>query len=346
VRTTPVRILPLFELQLKVEFEHEELGTCVHRIKGSARQGCFLNEQLSFPHRGLWGVRRVSLCLTDQFATTCFMWDLEGPLVQQPITVHPPLTAEEGLPVLSSCQRSGDTVIDVHDRRGEHFDLKQYHPSDGMRKIVWKIYAKSGKLVSRHPEPSMTPEGQVAAFCLAGLEDDAVCSSLLAYLRRLETLELEIFFGCEGMPAGQLARTAQAARQLLIASVWQTASSTKASLVCDLENFLAALGRSLQQDAVRRVLLFCGATRLRSQGMRDSFLACGAVLASMNIEPVFFVTAPQTGGGALPADSANDDITSRFLRLLLHDRSAPDRRPDLYPSFLSACLANHWQVMT
>jgi len=101
----------------------------------------------------------------------------------------------DSVPVLTSSYRAGDLISDANERRGDPFDLKPYHPSDGIKKILWKVYAKTGELISRHPEQSMTPEGQVFIFSVNNVEDDHVCGAALDYTKKLEDLSLDVFSG-------------------------------------------------------------------------------------------------------------------------------------------------------
>jgi len=348
LRCTEVRLPPLFQITFRLEFERGRMETMFHVLRGTA-YGCrFIQEGLKFPHRGIWHIKKIRARLQDQLGLTYYDWDLPAEVSGQSIYVYPPLSHNTRLPILSSCHKGGDTSIDLYNRQGDPFDLKPYHPSDGLRKIVWKIYAKSGELISRHAEPSMMPEGQVVVFCLAALEDDGVCSAALAYLRRLEELELEIFFGCEGAASSALARSAHAAEHLLIETAWQTVTTEPTQLVEQLDGFLASLSQELNNGKLENMLIFCSSNRLNDQRFLSAYLQCGAWLTQRGIKPVFIVIRPEKLRG--PAHPATAGFPSRptlyrLKRVLIKPPQEIRHTPDPFPAFASACMRNHWQVL-
>ena len=347
LRCTELQLPPLYNLSLKLEFENGRIETSLHRLKGAACGRRFIQERLVFPHRGVWQIRRIAARLQDQFGLTVFNWDLTAELSGQSVRVCPPRVEDAQLPILSSCRRSGDTLIDINNRQGEHFDLKQYHPSDGLRKIVWKIYAKAGKLISRHPEPSMTPEGQVVVYCLAAPQDDHVCSAALAYLRRLEDLELEMFVGCEGMPPERIARDPAGAEDLMIESIWKSAHSEAASLPAGLLSFITALQQSLKDSRVERVLIFCSPARLCKEEILDAYVGCGGLLEQNGIEPVFFaVPAKGVPARAAGISQSSRPLWGRLKPLLIDTPREAETAADLYPAFAAACMRSRWQVLS
>ncbi|NLF25338.1 MAG: DUF58 domain-containing protein [Deltaproteobacteria bacterium] len=347
LRCNTLQLLPLYQLSLKLEFERGTIITATHTLKGSSYGHRFIREQLKFPHRGIWHIRGLTAKLHDQFGLTSFDWKLTAELSGQSLRVKPPSRSEGRLPILSSCRRSGDTLIDIQNRQGDYFDLKQYHPSDGLKKIVWKIFAKSGKLIARHPEPSMTPEGQVIAYCLAGPQEDFVCAAALGYLRRLEELELEIFFGCEAMRQMEPAQDSQIAEDLLIETVWQSACSSAASLPTQMRQFIGVLQSKLRDTSPERVIIFCSTTRLGDEEMLNAYVACGHALEESGINPVFFLIAPDPTPTA--ASSPTPARVPKFWQdignLIIEPPSGTALQPQHHPALTAACMRNHWQVL-
>lgn len=349
IKVSPLSILPFFVLKLQLQFGPEKLPSAVHHLSGRIEHQKFIAEELSFPHRGPWHLAAIACSYEDRFGFAVLRWAVTGPIPLYSITVKPPPGVPTHLPILSSSIRSGESILEMNERRGEPFDLKPYHPADGIRKILWKIYAKSGELISRHPERSMTPEGQVVVFCLAAPEEDVVCSQTLAYLQQLKELDLELFVGCAGMTPGKTARSKEEAEKLFIDSVWQARLSTTASLLLDLGGLLEQVRQSLRGARIANILIFCATGRLKNRSNLEMYTTIGDFLEQQQIHPVFFMVDTRT---SMPA-GIKPGNESRLKRLI--DRLAPyliyptDSTPhplqDLYPSFLEVCAKRKWQVI-
>lgn len=197
VKTSPVSVFPGFDLRIQIEFEYG-LKPFMHLLSGTSTEERILIQNINFPHRGNWKVRMAKCSLSDRLGLTNYNWDINEEDFATSIKVAPPIDHDSTLPTISSSNRSGDSMPDAREKNGDPYDLKPYDPSDGVKKILWKVYAKSGELITRHPEASMTPEGQTVIFCVANYKDDAVCSAALAYVKALEKINIEIFFSCEG----------------------------------------------------------------------------------------------------------------------------------------------------
>lgn len=55
--------------------------------------------------------------------------------------------------------------------QGDPMDMRHYNPGDPIRFVLWKVFARSRKLVVRTPERAISPARQTAAF-LVGFEGD------------------------------------------------------------------------------------------------------------------------------------------------------------------------------
>jgi hypothetical protein len=248
---------------------------------------------------------------------------------------------DTSLPLLSSTQRPGDTVTDTLNRQGDPFDIKPYHPSDGIKKIVWKAFAKSGELLSRHPEASMTPEGFVTIITLARPEDDDICSKVIAYTRALEELKLDLLISCEGLHGRQLVRGSNACEELLIDSVWDAAQSNRETLEQDVHALLDWCAQSSGHIAVRKVLLFVSGARIANAREATRITALATWLASRGVEPVFCVSRP-----VLQQESEHQGRLHKAVSLFVTQPDAQAALPSAtdYRAFLTTCLSRNWEV--
>ncbi len=333
-----LRILPLSHLDLLIDFEHPLPAPTLVRVTGFSRSDRRVPLDVTFPHRGQWVIRGVRCKLEDIAGLAQYSWNCAQ---ETSAVVVPPITTETNLPILSSTQRPGDLVIDTLNRQGDPFDIKPYHPSDGVKKIVWKAFAKRGELLSRHPEASMTPEGYVVILVLAGPSDDDVCSRALAYTRSLHELKLDIVVGCQGGRSYMPASTPETAEELLIDAVWGSANSSLDELQADTMALLDFCHETTKGIKVGKILIFCSGDRLSNAAESRTIATLAAWLNTQGVSPVFCLTSPsiseQVGGTTRP---------SRVFKLftLPERESMPSLSAATYHDFLSGCLQKQWEV--
>ncbi len=249
------RILPLLQIDLKIEFAGG-LSLGEFRLVGRGQPFYEIDAQVSFPHRGIWRVLAVSGYVHDCFGLTSFRFRKlyhESPTYCE---VHPPEVSSTQLPIITSTVRSGDALPFSRQRGGDYYDFKQYHPSDGARRIVWKMFARSGELVARHPEEAVIPEGHVIVFCLARSRDDALTRSTLNYLRQLEEANVNVLFSCLGADYNHLAENYTDAQNLLVSSAWPAGQSFRGfASLRPVELFLTACNTRLPELQVSNYIL-------------------------------------------------------------------------------------------
>lgn len=347
-------IPPFYLLDFHISFKHATEPSINYRITGATRDARILTQQVRFPHRGIWAVENASVTFGDQFGFTIFHWKIPGELISSGFTVHPPQRASTSLPIMSSCHRPGDLLSDIKNRHGDPFDIKRYQPSDGMRKILWKVYARRRELLARHPEPSMTPEGQVVLFALAGIGDDELCALLLAYMRKLDELNLQAFLGCDGMMADG-SSLPEDAEELLIESVWNTIGSSSKETISDIDRFMSfcrgqlsrqgdSSGGEYSEVRIDRVVVFASSTRLCTQsGFQMVFDSCRH-FSEQNVTPVVVIYKDlAAGSNSFP----NPPGTAGLLLKLFYiaEPKTTSLTPGLFEEFLGICLSRNWEVI-
>jgi hypothetical protein len=332
------RILPLFVLDMRLVFERSGASSALVRVSGFAEGDRRAHVDLSFPHRGEWDIRGIECTLRDVTGLTRFSWTIPQ---QTAVTIAPVPTYDSNLPVLSSTQRPGEMTIDLFNRQGEPFDIKSYHPSDGVKKIVWKAFAKRGELLSRHPEASMTPEGFVVIFTIAAKEGDMACAQVVAYAESLARLNLEIIASCEGANGRSAACSPEALRELLIDSVWDATPESAGHLQQDAAGLLDYCSQLTPSLKVNKLLLFISAERLAVPGQAKQIEDLAAWLSVQGINPVFCLSRP-SGVITMRASTKLDKLS----RLLVTPTQDPSSETAIrsYQTFLASCLQRQWEV--
>lgn len=256
--TTSINGLSLptfFSLSVERVFARGEAASAIHCLSGKQLE-LTLHDSITFPHRGLWNLHLLKFQLRDFFGLTKLSWTMPCSAM---IEVFPPL-AEVQLPDLSSSvSRSGDTISELSTRNGDYFDIKNYDPSDGIKRILWKSYARSGELVVRRPEPALSPEGEVSIFLVAGKMDDSVAAKTISFVRDLFLENTVVNFGTAGLgevfhdrrQQNHLCNNLDDITHATNAAVWDKGAGTLA----DFDKYLDALVASGRQPT--ETLIFC-----------------------------------------------------------------------------------------
>lgn len=332
---SPARILPFTSLELSLVFEHSGAVPALARVSGTRREARVIPLDLNFPHRGSWDIRSVMCRYRDITGLVNHTWEIPQ---QTGVVITPPLAYESRLPILSSVQRPGDQVVDIFNKQGDPYDIKAYHPSDGLNRIVWKAFAKRGELLSRHPEASMTPEGFVVVFVVALQQDDDTCARALAYTESLEKLNLQIIGGCLGGYDHPPAHTSNDLRELLIDSVWEASSSR--TLQRDAAALLDNCAQSNPGAAVSRLIIFVSGDFVAEDEQRKELGSLAMWLENQGIAPTFCLS-PSRAIGHSKSPRLLDRITTFVVEPLPTKSSTA---PPAHTVFLTECLRHNWEV--
>ncbi|MCB0347091.1 MAG: DUF58 domain-containing protein [Bdellovibrionales bacterium] len=254
---------PFFSLHVNRVFQHDLVECPEHVISGKEAVRRVV-DTIRFPHRGFWTLDHLSLSLRDALGFTEISWEMPA---EVGVEVSARNIQIRSLPIVAASSRSGDTLDQAKERAGDLFDIKQYDPSDGVKRILWKVYAKTGAVVVRRPEPAIIPEGEVAVYLIANRNDDHVAGALQSYLAQLENNSITILFGTDGSGAYRtsyhsshhegaatsdevVATTPEKISAMINRSVWSAHAGTGR----DLEQFFAGLANL--NRVIRRVVVF------------------------------------------------------------------------------------------
>lgn len=330
-----VQTLPFFKTEVVLTFPDDRVSPIIIDLVGSFGEETPVSYTLTFPHRGEWEVSQAKVHIGDLFNLTRYSFTARA--TNSTIKVYPKIENSKSFPLIASASVPGDLIHDQHRRDGDPFDLKTYHPSDGMNRIVWKIYAKSGELFSRYPEPSHTPSGEIAMFVIADKEEDHVCSASLRYIEAATSAGIEIIFGTEGSSA--LTSRSGEASELLIQAAWSKRG--KQELANDLNRFLNELNERSGGRNVERVVVFAPVERYYDKWSETLGLV-GEIIAARGIAPVFLLVKRNESGDAVTKKRSVESYLSSLF--LAQEREAAFREEKISEPFLQRCLKSHWQV--
>lgn len=256
---------PFFSLQIRRHFAHQDttsrIESYVHEFTG--RDKCatrYSIDSTTFPHRGLWEIQYLNCKIEDALGFSRFKWQIR---MAQTVEIAPQPLAIKSLPIVASSSSSGDQISFTNERTGDLFDIKQYDPSDGISRILWKTFARSGELVVRRPEPAIIPEGEVAIYLIANKIEDHVAGAAWHYISNLHSKNITVLFGTDAMteqlsPTGALLTDTNSSfaiepkkiSQAINRCVW----SKKIGTGTDFEEYLEELNNNAR--CIRQVIVF------------------------------------------------------------------------------------------
>jgi len=269
----------------------------------AARSNGTFSVRGAFPHRGNWVLSKVNFVLTDLLAASSFN---SATILTNPVSFRvEPVQELHDWTVISSVERAGDTVQLSNERLGARLDLKNYHPADGMSSIAWKIFARRGELLARHPEAASTPEGTVLIFVAATTIDDAVAGAAVAYAKRCEELGSTVIAGVLG--SSGIAHDSVALLDLTLESAFLAAA---ARLSDDLALFIKNVSERAGGASIRRIAVILPQ---RTEALfRQQLVRCSEIMRNANIIAVVFSVNDQSVQ-PVPVESKGRALASNWF---------------------------------
>ena len=136
-------------------------------------QGWRQHEELVVPRRGLHEQVTRQVIVEDLLGLARMSWPRTAalPLLVLPGTGRGPLSISQG-PV------AGDGVSHPEGRpEGDLVELRRYAPGDPLRHVVWKVFARTRRLIVRAPERSTVPSRRTLAYLVVSPADEAAAGT-------------------------------------------------------------------------------------------------------------------------------------------------------------------------
>ncbi|GAB4138338.1 MAG: hypothetical protein Fur0041_13330 [Bacteroidia bacterium] len=143
-------------VRVRIIFNNNRMSGIIYQNRILKRNRFFLPEEtegtglVSIADRGWHDIHEIHLMITDIFHLVSFpiVLPYSGSLLTLPVE-------KEQMHIVSNPQTTEEQVqrIEIPKRvEGEYLNYKNFESGDDFRRIVWKIYARSGELVVRIPE--------------------------------------------------------------------------------------------------------------------------------------------------------------------------------------------------
>ena len=154
------------ETAARVELERD--GADIVEMASPARRCIVQRVVRRFAVRDLFGLTEISWRHTEQVMLRVLPY--RGLLSQMP----PP-----------SGMAEGDDLSDPYaEPKGDRVEMRQYAPGDPLRMVLWKVFARSGKMMVRTPERSVAVRKRGCAYLVTSPNDDATAAAARVSIER------------------------------------------------------------------------------------------------------------------------------------------------------------------
>lgn len=212
------RWLPLVEVDLRwtqppeVAVDRRADSRGIAEVVVPGRRGEWLEVQRRFEVRDAMGLASIA-------------WTMPG---SSHVRVEPHRGALDHLPLLDTLAGGEELSEPRGQPLGDRVDMRQYTSGDSPRLILWKVYARTRKLLVRIPERAVTARPRACAYLVAGDGDEATAGLARVIVER-GLLGDNWCFGADG--SDRVASDPQGALDVLVASglAGRTAKGSSAS---------------------------------------------------------------------------------------------------------------------
>ena len=137
-----------------------------------------------------------SFVVRDVLGLACMKWEHR---FDTAITVLPREEQFETNQVLPSISDGDEDANPYGAPKGDRIEMRKYSQGDSSRDIIWKVYARTRKLMVRVPERAVTSQPRSCAYLVAAAGDTVSANLALTILQR-RMLGENWAFGADGTP--------------------------------------------------------------------------------------------------------------------------------------------------
>jgi hypothetical protein len=135
-------------------------------------------ELFSFEKRGRYDGITREIEIKDVFGFTSISWQWT---VKQELKILPASSMIQT--ELLQREQLGEGFYDMAGSPdGDLVEMRRYQPGDPLKLVIWKVFAKTGKLLIRAPERSLEIKHDMVAYFIASPKDEASATTVRAFL--------------------------------------------------------------------------------------------------------------------------------------------------------------------
>jgi hypothetical protein len=115
----------------------------------------------------------------------------------QEVRIAPSCGQAHALPLLPQ-NIAGDVLAHPDGQaEGDLLEMRRYSPGDPLKRVLWKVYARTGRLLVRMPERAVAPCQKTMAYLVAS-EDDEPAAGIARAVLESGLLGTHFLFGTDG----------------------------------------------------------------------------------------------------------------------------------------------------
>jgi hypothetical protein len=298
------------------------------------------NATKNFSHRGIWTASKVTLELTDIFQLIVCKINFNKDCLLT-IRVEPNNHPDNIDISINSSEKEGDDYSSFNNHLGDPYDIKKYNQSDGLKKIVWKIFARSGELLSRHSEPTMTPEGKTVIYVCGTTLSDHSYSAAKQYMDFRKSSGDDVLISASQFDPSNIFRDSN---NFINQSIIDAFSECNLDSLVSLINFANSEGSVLKQ-----ILIFVDISK-DTQVCSEILEQALCKLVKFNISPrILLVNKNSILKEIVSEDQSNNkNFVNRLINYFLFDSTKKSfTQSELSPYFsklIQTCQMNQWDI--
>ncbi len=154
-------------------------------------------EATIFCRRGMHSQWRCRWRVSDLLGLCQMVFERQ---LNSPLQILPSVGKLAQQPLISQWVGGDEFSHPCGDPQGDRVDMRQYTPGDSPRTILWKVYARTRRLMVRIPERALATRPRTCAYLVTGSQDEAA-AALCRVMLEGNLLGPEWRFGC-GEEAG------------------------------------------------------------------------------------------------------------------------------------------------
>ena len=158
------------------------------------RKGNWIDETVTLTTRGRYESIVRTITVRDIFGLSSVTFDHNAAFCAE---IRPSKTAFESIQFAARASGEGYS-FPTGESKGELVEMRRYQAGDPLRYILWRVFARSRKLLVRAPEPAVVEEQEMFLYFIAGQEDNESASLTRSFLSTFSESDTELHFCADG----------------------------------------------------------------------------------------------------------------------------------------------------
>lgn len=158
------------------------------------RKKNWIYETVTLTTRGRYERLVRTITVRDMFGISAVTFDHEAPFNAE---IRPCSTVFDSIQFAARASGEGYS-FPTGDAKGELVEMRRYQAGDPLRYILWRVFARSRKLLVRAPEPAVVEEQEMFLYFIAGQKDDDSASLTRSFLTTFAESDTDLHFCADG----------------------------------------------------------------------------------------------------------------------------------------------------